>query len=128
MIVNLLKFHRRSTLERDACLYEDESEYGDEVTGGRRKISSEFSPLYIGQHPDISWGSNIMDWFSDGSRKGSTTNLGTRRIYLLYRNHSFLACLFLDNLISFIAGYFYLLFILITNLINKTFCYYFETV
>ncbi|XP_014271111.1 DENN domain-containing protein Crag isoform X3 [Halyomorpha halys] len=66
---------QRSTLERDACLYEDESEYGDEVTSGRRKISSEFSPMNIGQHPDISWGSNIMDWFSDGSRKGSTTNL-----------------------------------------------------
>uniref|UniRef100_A0A0A9WC26 C-myc promoter-binding protein n=3 Tax=Lygus hesperus TaxID=30085 RepID=A0A0A9WC26_LYGHE len=64
----------RGTLERDACLIEDESEYADDMHYARRKISSEFSPLNRGYGD--SWGSNFLDRQGEMSRKGSTTNLG----------------------------------------------------
>lgn len=46
---------------------------GDEETV-RRKTSNEFSPSSVTQQLD-SWGANFMELFSDGSRKGSTSNL-----------------------------------------------------
>ncbi|KAL1117802.1 hypothetical protein AAG570_004117 [Ranatra chinensis] len=63
----------KGTLERDGSYFEDESEYGgDDSLMYRRKVSSEFSPLVVYHHID-SWGSNQL---TEGSRKGSTTNLG----------------------------------------------------
>jgi hypothetical protein len=60
-------------LERDGSYYlEDESECGDDMVGLKRKVSSEFSPLNVYHHVD-SWGSNL---FGEGSRKGSSSNLG----------------------------------------------------
>ena len=46
---------------------------GDEETI-KRKVSSEFSPSSVSQQLD-SWSANLMELFSDGSRKGSTSNL-----------------------------------------------------
>lgn len=56
---------------------------GGEETPVKRKISSEFSPSSVTQQLVDSWGANLMDFFSDGSRKGSTSNLqplGSTRI------------------------------------------------
>lgn len=47
---------------------------GNEEASVRRKISNEFSPSSVTQQWD-SWGANLMEFFSDGSRKGSTSNL-----------------------------------------------------
>ncbi|XP_014255544.1 DENN domain-containing protein 4C isoform X2 [Cimex lectularius] len=59
------------TLERDACLLEDESEYGEEYSASRRKISMD-SPQNRGQLS----GNNFTEWLTEGSRKGSSVNLG----------------------------------------------------
>lgn len=47
---------------------------GGEETPVKRKISSEFSPSSVTLQLD-SWGANLKELFSDGSRKGSTSNL-----------------------------------------------------
>lgn len=52
-----------------------------EETPIKRKISSEFSPSSVTQQLD-SWGANLMEFFSDGSRKGSTSNLQPLGKYL----------------------------------------------
>ncbi|XP_068081493.1 DENN domain-containing protein Crag isoform X2 [Anabrus simplex] len=65
--------HRLS--ERDSSFYEEDT--ADATVAApeeRRRISSEFSPLAVQQHIDA-WGSNLMELFSDGSRKGSSSNL-----------------------------------------------------
>ncbi|KAK9507860.1 hypothetical protein O3M35_007632 [Rhynocoris fuscipes] len=68
----------RGTLERDACFYENETEYADENISQRRKISSEFSPLNRGQlhQSDLLWSAHLSDWLNDSSSKGSDNNLG----------------------------------------------------
>ncbi|XP_026815578.1 DENN domain-containing protein Crag isoform X2 [Rhopalosiphum maidis] len=42
----------------------------------RRKISSEISSLGVAQHLD-SWSSNLIDLFTDGNRKSSSTNMNS---------------------------------------------------
>ncbi|XP_022171182.1 C-myc promoter-binding protein isoform X3 [Myzus persicae] len=42
----------------------------------RRKISSEISSLAVAQHLD-SWSSNLIDLFTDGNRKSSSTNMNS---------------------------------------------------
>lgn len=59
---------------------------GGEETPIRRKISNEFSPSSVTQQLVDSWGANLIEFFSDGSRKGSTSNLqplGTCKSHIL---------------------------------------------
>ncbi|XP_065199879.1 C-myc promoter-binding protein isoform X2 [Planococcus citri] len=73
-----------ATPSKDGQYLEDENEtlnvhngvasLGGEETPVKRKISSEFSPSSVTMQLD-SWGANLKELFSDGSRKGSTSNL-----------------------------------------------------
>lgn len=46
----------------------------------RRKISSEISSLGVTQHLD-SWSSNLIELFTDGNRKSSSTNMNLGKIF-----------------------------------------------
>lgn len=46
----------------------------------RRKISSEISSLAVAQHID-SWSSNLIELFTDGNRKSSSTNMNSGTVF-----------------------------------------------
>lgn len=48
----------------------------------RRKISSEISSLAVAQHLD-SWSSNLIELFTDGNRKSSSTNMNSGKFLSL---------------------------------------------
>lgn len=64
------------------CQREDDNWVGDDndqqpnEPSVRRKISSEISSLAVAQHLD-SWSSNLIDLFTDGNRKSSSTNMNS---------------------------------------------------
>ncbi|XP_050057996.1 DENN domain-containing protein Crag isoform X2 [Aphis gossypii] len=64
------------------CQREEENWNGDDndqqsnEPSVRRKISSEISSLGVAQHLD-SWSSNLIDLFTDGNRKSSSTNMNS---------------------------------------------------
>lgn len=58
--------------EVENLYYEEETIDGS--GGPERRVSSEFSPLIVHQHLDY-FSSNFLDFFGDGSRKGSSSNL-----------------------------------------------------
>lgn len=53
----------------------------------RRKISSEISSLAVAQHLD-SWSSNLIELFTDGNRKSSSTNMNSGKLIFFKNNIS----------------------------------------
>lgn len=71
-------FNSRADRDREGSYYEDDHPEGAAVedhsnTCRSRKVSSEFSPF--GAQNLEHWSSNLLDFFGDNSRKGSSSNL-----------------------------------------------------
>lgn len=73
------------------CQREEENWNGDDndqqsnEPSVRRKISSEISSLGVAQHLD-SWSSNLIDLFTDGNRKSSSTNMNSGKNTFHFKN------------------------------------------
>jgi hypothetical protein len=75
LLIHVLHFvtrHSRVSGEADSLCNEEDTVDGS--GGPERRVSSEFSPLTVHQHLDY-LSSNFLEFFGDGSRKGSSSNL-----------------------------------------------------
>lgn len=55
----------------------------------RRKISSEISSLAVAQHLD-SWSNNLIELFTDGNRKSSSTNMNSGEFLNYFTVHYYM--------------------------------------
>jgi len=69
----------RCQREDDNWTIEDSDQQCNEPSV-RRKISSEISSLAVAQHLD-SWSSNLIELFTDGNRKNSSTNMNSGKCF-----------------------------------------------
>lgn len=60
----------------------EESDQQSNEPSVRRKISSEISSLAVAQHLD-SWSTNLIELFTDGNRKSSSTNMNSGEFFLV---------------------------------------------
>lgn len=77
-------------LSLSRCQREEENWTGDDYDqqsnnepSVRRKISSEISNLAVAQHLD-SWSSNLIELFTDGNRKSSSTNMNSGEFFFFF--------------------------------------------
>lgn len=81
------KFIIRCQREEDNWTTEDNDLQQSNEPSVRRKISSEISSLAVAQHID-SWSSNLIELFTDGNRKSSSTNMNSGILLLFYDNYN----------------------------------------
>lgn len=84
----------RCQKEEDSWTADDIDQQQSNEPSVRRKISSEISSLGVTQHLD-SWSSNLIELFTDGNKKSSSTNMNLGKMFYYSFNLFYITLFFI---------------------------------